>query len=37
MTLDLAQYAPRARAVVNDLDPEGPSLMNGINHLGGNA
>jgi hypothetical protein len=37
MTLHLAQNAPRARAVLNELDPEGPSQMNGIKHLGGNA
>jgi hypothetical protein len=37
MTTDLAQDAPRARAVSNELDPEGPSQMNGIKHLGGNA
>jgi len=32
MTPALAQGAPRARAVSNELDPEGPSTMNGINH-----
>ncbi len=37
MTSDLVQDAPAARAVSNELDPEGPSQMNGINHLGGNA
>jgi hypothetical protein len=37
MTLDPAQGAPRARAVPNELDPEGTSQMNGIKHLGGNA
>jgi hypothetical protein len=37
MTPDVAQEAPRAHAVWNELDPEGPSTMNGINHLGGNA
>jgi hypothetical protein len=37
MTPDPAQDAPKARAVSNELDPEGPSQMNGINRLGGNA
>jgi hypothetical protein len=37
MTPDLMQDAPGARAVSNELDLEGPSQMNGINHLGGNA
>jgi hypothetical protein len=37
MTLDPVQDAPRARAVSNELDPEGPSKMNGIKHVGGNA
>jgi hypothetical protein len=37
MTLDPAQDAPRARAVTNELDPEGTSQMNGINQLEGNA
>ena len=37
MSPDLVQDAPGMRAVSNELDPEGPSQMNGINHLGGNA
>ena len=37
MTPELVQDALGARAVSNELDPEGPSQMNGINHLGGNA
>jgi hypothetical protein len=37
MTPDLAPDAPRAHAVSNELDPEGPSPMNGINHLGSHA
>ena len=37
MTRALAQSAPRARTVLNQLDPEGPRLMNGIKDLGGNA
>jgi hypothetical protein len=32
MTRSLAKDAHGSRAVSNELDPEGPSTMNGINH-----
>jgi hypothetical protein len=34
MTRTVARNAHDARAVCNELDPEGPSTMNGISNLG---